>query len=323
MELKVKILEILEQNRGKAVSGGELAKKLSVSRSAVWKAVCGLRKDGYEIDAHTNKGYLLSEKSGELSPQGIYALYENCPYEIEVRKTVTSTNTVVKELAQKGKPENFVLIACHQTEGRGRLGRRFESPDKTGIYMSVLLRPEMKAEDSLYITTSAGVAVSRAIERLSGGEVAPEIKWVNDIFVKGLKVCGILTEASIDFESGELEYAVLGIGVNIFASEQFEGELSGIAGGVFERPVENVSNRLACEILKELDICLDESRRKEILAEYKKRSYLDGKSVNVITPKGSYPAEVVGIDDCARLVVKTADGEIKSLSTGEVSVRTI
>ena len=256
-----------------------------------------------------------------FSAEEMYALYENCPYEIEVRDTVTSTNTILKDMAKEGKAENFVLIAKEQTEGRGRLGRRFESPDKTGLYMSVLIRPEMKAEESLYITTSAGVAVSRAIKKLSGGKSNPKIKWVNDIFVNDLKVCGILTEASVNYGNGCLEYAVLGIGVNIYSSEHLKKTLSGIAGGAFDSSVENLPNRLACEILKELEFCLDVKNRKEILAEYKKLSYLDGKRVNVISSKETYPATVVEIDDSFGLVVKTDDGEIKTISSGEVSVR--
>ncbi len=321
MDLKQKILQILEKNRGKAVSGEEIANILSVSRSAVWKGVSSLRKDGYDIVAVTNKGYSLNENSEELSPQGIYALYENCPYEIEVKKQVTSTNSVVKSYAQQGKAENYVLFSESQTEGRGRLGRRFESPDKTGLYMSLLLRPKMSAKDALFITTSAAVAVARAIEKLSGKENEAKIKWVNDIFINDLKVCGILTEASMDFESGGLEYAVLGIGVNIYHSDIFDNELEGIAGGVFDKKVRNVKNRFACEILRELEFCLKAENREEILSEYKKRSYLDGRSVSVISPKESYPATVLGIDDEARLIVKTKDGEIKTISSGEVSVR--
>lgn len=321
MDLKEKILKILEQNRGKAVSGGEIAKILSVSRSAVWKSINALRMEGYEIYAQTNKGYILSESSTELSSQGIYALYPDCPYTIEVRKSVTSTNTLLKNLAQDGEKEKYVLIACEQTEGRGRLGRRFESPDKTGLYMSILLRPDMKAEDALFITTSAAVGVARAIEKLCENNTDAKIKWVNDIFVNDLKVCGILTEASIDFESGGLEYAVLGIGVNLFSSEILEKKLSGIAGGIFSSNIENARNRLACEILRELEYALDFKNRSEILAQYKSRSYLDGKDVTVISSKGDYPATVSGIDDRARLIVRTPDGDEKVLSTGEVSVQ--
>lgn len=321
MDLKKRILEILEKNRGKAVSGEEMADILNVSRSAVWKGVCALRKEGYDVVAVTNKGYSLNENSEELSAEGIYALYENCPYEIEVKNRVTSTNSLVKALAQQDKREGYVLFAKSQTEGRGRLGRRFESPDKTGLYMSLLLRPEMRAEEALFITTSAGVAVSRAIDRLMGNNSFAKIKWVNDIYLNDLKVCGILTEASIDFESGGLEYAVVGIGVNIYHSEVFDRELKGIAGGVFKSKTINVKNRLACEILKELDYCLKKENREEILREYKKRSYLDGRRVRVVLPQGDYEAVVMGIDHKARLIVKDDNGETKILSSGEVSIK--
>lgn len=326
MNVKQKILELLEQHKteNRPLSGSFAAKAIGVSRNAVWKAIESLRKDGYEISAHTNKGYYLVKAPSQLSAEGIYALYPDCPLKIMVEDCVTSTNSVVKELAQKGE-KDVVLFAKSQTNGRGRLGREFISPENTGLYMSVLLRPKEKAEEALFITTSAAVAVARAIEKVSQNRIYPKIKWVNDIFIGDLKVCGILTEAAIDFESRSLEYAVLGIGVNVFPSKEITDSLFGIAGSVFgageESSTESPMNALAAAILKELSYALDFSRKAEILDEYKSRSYLDGKRVNVISPKLTYPARVLGIDGSARLIVETEDGEIRTVSTGEVSVR--
>lgn len=256
-----------------------------------------------------------------LSEENIYKKYENCPYKIILKKEVTSTNILLKEMAKNGEASGTVLIAESQTDGKGRLGRRFESPEKSGLYMSVLLRPDINAQDALFITTSAAVGVARAIDKLSQRPRSAKIKWVNDIFLNDLKVCGILTESSVNLKTGKVEFAILGIGVNITTSEIISQKLSGIAGGIFQQSTEDLRNTLAVLILKELTMALDFSKREEILAEYRSRSYLDGKQVEVITPKSTYTATVLGIDERAGLIVQTESGEKITLSTGEVSCK--
>lgn len=322
MELKEKILEILEKNRGIAVSGGGLAKELGVSRSAVWKCIENLREEGYEISAVTNRGYVLSENSDSLSAQGINAVLGQSRYIISTSPSVTSTNDLLKEQAHKGAAEYTVLAAEEQTAGKGRLGRRFESPARSGLYISIILRPDMKAEDSLYITTSAAVAVARAIDEIKGEPGISRIKWVNDIYIGDKKVCGILTEAAIDFETGQLEYAVLGIGVNLFPSEELEKNVGSKAGSVFDSPgpdVFNARNILAAKILKELDRSLAPENFSSNIEEYKKRSYLDGKRVVISRGNEEFEGLVLGIDHKARLVVKDNNGQEQVISSGEVS----
>lgn len=323
MKLKDKVLNELESNRGKTLSGAQLAQTLEVSRTAVWKAIEELRKDGFEISAATNKGYTLKSDDNSLSAEGIKAILGKTGYDIHVEKTVTSTNTVLKELAKDGAPSGYVLLAQQQTAGKGRLGRRFYSPDKTGVYLSVILRPKLTIENALFITTSAAVAVSRAIETISNNKVKAQIKWVNDVFVDNKKVCGILTEAAVDFESGGLEYAVLGIGVNILAPESdFPDELKNVATSVFgnSRQV-NIRNRLAAEILRELNRLPENFMDKEILNEYRSRSMLIGKNVFVVLGEKKEPCVVLDIDDKARLIVRFEDGSEKTISTGEVSIK--
>ncbi|MDE6149622.1 MAG: biotin--[acetyl-CoA-carboxylase] ligase [Ruminococcus sp.] len=323
MSLKEKVLNELEANRGESFSGAQLAKTLGVSRTAIWKAIEDLRKDGVEISAVTNKGYTLKSEDNSLSAEGIRAILGETEYDIHVEKTVTSTNTVLKELAKDGESAGYVLIAQQQTAGKGRLGRRFYSPDKTGLYLSVILKPKLTIENALFITTSAAVAVSRAIETVSNNEVKAEIKWVNDVFVNNKKVCGILTEASVDFESGGLEYAVLGIGVNILAPESdFPDELKNVATSVFGNSrQENIRNRLAAEILRELSRLPENFMDKEVLNEYRSRSMLIGKNVFAVSGDKKDPCVVLDIDDRARLIVRFEDGSEKALSTGEVSIR--
>lgn len=323
MKLKDKVLCILEENRGAHISGAEIAKRLEVSRNAVWKAVEELRSGGTGIEAVRNGGYCIPADESSLSVQGIEAILGQSGYIINVEQSVTSTNTVLKELAQQGCPEGYVLIARQQTAGKGRLGRSFYSPPDSGLYLSVVLRPHMNVEDALFITTSAAVAVSRAIETCCDHQRTAQIKWVNDIYLDEKKVCGILTEAAIDFESGGLEYAVLGIGVNITPPEDdFPDGLSDTATSIFSsRKIGNLRNRLAAEILRELSALPDGFMSEKTLDEYRKRSLLIGKNAYALFKNEAKPCRVLGIDDRARLLVSFGDGSEQALSSGEVSVK--
>lgn len=246
----------------------------------------------------------------------------DCFYNITVEHEVTSTNDILKSLANNGAAEGAVLIAQSQTAGRGRMTRSFYSPKDSGIYMSVLLRPHFPVQDAMRITTSAAVAVRRAIISFTDEPVA--IKWVNDIYMRDKKVCGILTESSVDFERGLLNYAVLGIGLNVCKpSCDFPDELRTVAGCIFEDNMpENIYNRLAVEILNQLKAVIDIPVDIEIVNEYRANSWLDGKHVDVINGDSVYPAKVIGISDDLGLVVQADSGEINVLTFGEVSVKT-
>ena len=197
-------------SKGKFVSGEEISKQLYVSRNAVWKAINSLRADGFIIDAAQNKGYLLSGgETDDFTRYGILRIRQllkksAADADITIKDTVTSTNTLLRISAENGAPSKTVLIANEQTEGRGRHGKSFYSPADTGIYMSVLLRPDFKADKAFFITAGAAVSVVRAIEKVCG--IKAGIKWINDIMLNGKKICGILTEAVTDFESGSLQY---------------------------------------------------------------------------------------------------------------------
>lgn len=240
-------------------------------------------------------------------------------FHMQIYDTVTSTNTLLKEQAAAGAPHGTVIIAKHQTAGRGRLGRSFYSPKDTGLYMSVLLRPLIKMEEALFLTTATAVAVSDAIEKVTGERTA--IKWVNDIFCHGKKVCGILTEAVPNLETEKLEYAVIGIGVNLLPPPQgFPEELQSIAASVLPKQTnDNIQEGLATEILKQMDCHLEHLQEKSFLTEYRKRCFLIGKEVTVLPENET--ALVLGIDDKAGLVVRQKDGTQRTLRTGEVSVR--
>jgi BirA family biotin operon repressor/biotin-[acetyl-CoA-carboxylase] ligase len=322
MELKQEVLKILEESRGNSVNGAKLADQLYVTRSAIWKAIKSLQKDGYRITAVTNKGYCLLPDNDIVSSESIrpYLNGKAVDFHLEVYPSVTSTNTIAKELAGQGAKEGTVIVAREQTSGRGRMGRSFYSPDSTGIYFSIILRPKLSLEDSLLITTAAAVAVAKAIERISGKEA--KIKWVNDIFMEGKKVCGILTEASLNFENGSLEYAVVGIGINIM-TQSFPDELQTVAGSVFtDKPEDTpVTSLLVAEILNNIADSMDSLTDKSYLEDYKSRSFLIGQDILVLKGSTSLPARAVDLDDKARLVVEYEDHTLEALTSGEVSVK--
>ncbi len=322
MELKHQVLQILEENRGNSVNGAKLANELFVTRSAVWKAIKALQKEGYHITAVTNKGYCLQSHNDIVSTESIrpYLSGDAKNFQLEVRQKVTSTNTLAKEMAAQGAAEGTVLIALEQTEGRGRMGRSFYSPQSSGIYFSILLRPNLKLEDSLLITTATAVAVSQAIETVAG--VQAGIKWVNDIYLGEKKVCGILTEASLNFESGSLEYAIVGIGINIDTND-FPEEIRQVAGSLFgEKPTGTpITSILVAEVLNNLSNCMNTLTDKIYLDEYRRRSFLIGKDILVLKGKDTFYAKAIDIDDKARLVVEYEDKTREALNSGEVSVR--
>lgn len=320
MKIKNHVIRILYENKGEYVSGAVIAKNLNVSRNAIWKAVNMLKKSGYEIEAIRNRGYRLSENSSIFSEQIIRDFLPNelrKRIKIEIKEKTGSTNTDLKNAAEKDAEEGYVLFALEQTMGKGRLGRSFYSPPTTGLYMSILLRPHFPAEQALYITTCAAVAVSEAIDKVAG--VSSKIKWVNDVYLDGKKVCGILTEASVNFESGGLNYAICGIGVNISTSD-FSDLLSEIAGCI-SKSEKDLRAELAAEIIKRFFEYYDELEKLTFLDEYRKRSFLIDKQVHFIANNKEYSGIVVNIDKKARLVVRLDDGSLLPLSSGEVQLK--
>lgn len=322
MTTKEKILELLEANRDIYFSGEDIAQKLSISRTAVWKAVKALQNEGYAIDAVTNKGYCLSNQTDILSMQGIrkYLRPEIKDVEICVIDVVESTNAIVRDKANMGKSEGYIVLANEQTAGRGRLGRSFFSPKDTGVYMSLLLRPKnYSAKQAVRITTMAAVAMCEAIESVS--DETAEIKWVNDIFVLGKKVCGILTEGSFNLENGLLDYAVLGLGINIYQPKNgFPEEIDSIAWAVFQQNQSDVKNRLVSEFLNRFHGYYAASHQTDYVVSYRNRSLIIGKQVTLLSSSESKNVVVIGIDDECRLLVREPDGKEDCYSSGEISI---
>lgn len=315
------VLELLRES-GNSVSGEEIAARLGISRNSVWKAVNKLRRQEYGIKAVTNRGYLLVSESSVLSPENLrrYLDKELGGLAIDIREEVTSTNTVLKQMAEQGGREGMVLIAQKQTQGKGRLGRSFYSPRLSGLYMSVLLRPKFPPEDSLAITTAAAAAVAGAVDQVTGRR--SQIKWVNDVYLAGRKICGILTEASLDFENGRLNYAVLGIGINVQAPpEGFPQEIRQTAGALYsDTPPAGTRVRLAAEVLNRFFRYYSALPERTFMEEYQARSLLTGREITFQQGRQTWEGVVLGIDPEARLVVRLPDGQKKAFGAGEVSI---
>lgn len=244
-------------------------------------------------------------------------------FDIDYRHTVTSTNTLLKEDALNGKKAGSVLVASCQTNGRGRLGREFVSPCDNGLYMSVILKPEVCAQKALLITTSCAVMVARAIKRLTGK--SPLIKWVNDLYLDNKKICGILAEGTINSEGTGFDSVILGIGVNLLPPAK-SGELSDIAGGIFEK-VENMPqdfiNLLCAEILNEISLYFTSPDIFEsgLIDEYRRLSFMLGKDIYIVSPTEKTKAVALDIADNGGMIVCLEDGTQKNITSNEISLR--
>lgn len=315
-------LRILEAHRGETVSGEQMAADLGLTRAAVWKAVSGLKDRGFRIAAGSNRGYTLESDGGCLHPETIRRhLRAAGDFVLRVYdEAAGSTNDLVREAALRGEPEGLVVVADTQRAGRGRQGRTFVSPPGTGVYMSLLLRPKLPAAEAVAVTGIAAVAVTRAMEDLGAGGAG--IKWVNDVYLRGLKVCGILTEATMDMESGGLDHAVLGIGVNLFPpAGGFPPELTGIAGAVFSgKPEDDERSRIIAAILDRFLPLYRALPDRGWLEEYRSRSILTGREVSFLREGRERRGLVLGVDDAARLLIRLDSGEETALSSGEVQL---
>lgn len=240
---------------------------------------------------------------------------------INVFQQVTSTNTILKEKGGNEK-EWCTVISSSQTAGRGRLGRDFYSPENTGVYLSVLLKSQSETDKAVLITTAAAVAVTRALEKM--GCENPQIKWVNDIFVNGKKVCGILTESVINPESKRLDFAVLGVGINLFEPENgFPREIENVAGAVFKERTDDLRNRFVALFLNEFFGFYKELSSKKHLKEYREKCFVLGKNINIIQGEKTESAKATDIDENCNLIAKFPDGTVKKLYSGEISVKLI
>ena len=233
---------------------------------------------------------------------------------LEILEETTSTNDYIKKFSNL---DSAVVIAKKQTLGRGRLNRAFYSPENKGIYLSILLKPQLETKDSVKITTFTAVAVANAIEKVSG--LKTKIKWVNDIFINSKKVCGILAEASQNFKEGKLNYAVIGIGINLYGKD-FPSDIKNIATSIeLESGKKIDANLLVVEIINSL-YKINDDISGDYLTKYKEKCFILNREITVDTGKEKYKATALNVLDNGALLVEK-EGKTFELDFGDVSVR--
>jgi len=321
MTVKSEILSLLKKNQPGFVSGEEISAALRVSRTAIWKHIKALREDGYAIESHPRVGYRLVSVPDRLYPDEITTRLQTnfIGNSVVYFPKTTTTNDAAKELAAAGIPEGTVIVAEEQTGGRGRLGRGWHSPAGRGIWLSVVLRPDINPMDAPKITLLTAVALARTITSYPG--VKPGIKWPNDILVDGRKIAGILTEMNAEMD--RVNYIVLGIGVNInTALPELPDELRDIATSLYiatgrreDRP--DFTARMLRN-LEELYIMFRQGKFPAIIDEWKKFTVTLGQKVKIVSPHGDVVEGLAqDLDSDGALILKTAAGQ-KRILAGEV-----
>lgn len=319
MSLKNNILVELT-NSNEELSGQMLADKYNVSRSAVWKAVNSLRASGYSILSTTNRGYILDRDDPDADILNADVIRENLNPNIKQLRVYTlidSTNNEAKRLLSENTENatsTMLLISDWQTAGRGRLGRSFLSPRGTGLYMTLVLHPNDVVENVVGVTTFAAVCVARSIKRVLNIDAG--IKWVNDVYIDGRKVCGILTEAVSDFETGRVSSVIIGIGLNLRPFDVPEDLLDKVG---FINPDRHCKNELATSIANELYKYSPTDR--DYINESRRLSCVVGRNITFTENGKNQDGVATSIDDEGGLVVVLSDGSSTTLRSGEISVK--
>ena len=322
--MKEEILRLLRSADG-YISGQELCNRFGVSRTAVWKAINQLKEAGYEIEAQQNKGYRLMAAPDLMTEAEIKSLMhtEWVAKEVLYFDTIDSTNTKAQELAEKGYPSGTLVVADKQESGKGRRGRSWVSPSGTGIFMTLMIKPDINPNNASMLTLVAALAVAKAITSVTGEEAM--IKWPNDIVVHGKKVCGILTEMNAQFDY--INHIVVGIGINVH-NESFPEEISQMASSLM---IEAGGKRFhRAQIIAETmsyfeqyyDTFLKTQDLSALVREYDELLVNRNKSVRVLDPKEPFDGKAMGITPKGELIVDTWESR-KLVSSGEVSVRGI
>ena len=320
-----KVLALLKEAGTSYCSGEAMSQTLGLSRAAVWKAIDALRQDGYEISSVPRRGYRLEHSPDLLSSGELAGTLTDCVLGQNVicLDRVDSTNNYAKKLADEGAPHGTVVLTDHQTGGRGRRGNSFLSPAGKGLYLSVLLRPDLPPAEVINLTAWIAVAVCDAVEQVTGER--PGIKWTNDLILRQKKLCGILTEMGLEAETGELQYVVAGIGINISQTEEdFGAEVSTLAISLEQALGRKIRRAdLAAAVIRALDrMMADFPAKKDVYLErYRTDCLTLGREVRLIQKGETRIAFAEQIDDDFALVVRHEDGNLEMVSAGDVSVR--
>lgn len=321
--MKERIYRLLLENEGRFLSGQEISAQLGVTRAAVWKAIDALRRDGYTVEARTGLGYRLLGMPDALTEREIRRyLPADGPAELRCFDEIDSTNSYLKREALAGAPHGTVAVANCQSAGRGRMTRSFQSPPGKGVYLSVLLRPQLPPGELMGVTGMAAVAVCRAVERAAG--VRPKIKWTNDLVLNGRKLCGILTELALEGETQMTQSLVIGAGVNAsHTAEDFGPQVAEMATSLVQEGYAVSRPALAAAMVEEF-YRLSESLGGDIrewVDAYRRDCVTLGRRVRLLWAERQTEADALDIDGEFGLVVRLPDGRETTVRTGEVSVR--
>ena len=322
--MKTEILRYLKEADG-YISGQELCERFQVSRTAVWKVVRQLEAEGYEIEAVRNRGYRLKTSGDILSQAEILSSIRGswAGREILYLDEVDSTNTAAKKAAENGAVHGTLVVSERQTGGKGRRGRAWDSPRGTGIFMTLILRPNMAPVHASMLTLVAALAVADGIRECTGAESL--IKWPNDIVMSGKKVCGILTEMSADPDC--INYVAVGIGINV-NMEEFPEEIRGVAASIFTETGKKTKRSLLISAVmaafeRYYEVFMKTTDMSGLLEDYNGKLANCGRTVRVLDPAGEYSGTAIGIDREGELLVEMEDTTVRRVLSGEVSVRGI
>ncbi len=320
VKVRDKVLTILTNNMGQSISGEQMAAELQVSRTAVWKAVHSLKEQGFNIENKQGEGYTLVKEIDKIWAEGIKSqLTSKEKFNIVVLDTIDSTNNYLKAIALEGGKEGMVVVSDHQSAGRGRLGRRFHTPKGKGVYLSLLVKPREDFPINM-LTVLTAVAVSNTIEQLT--KLETKIKWVNDIYVGDKKLCGILTEAGITAESATIDWAIIGIGINVYSLKGLVPEdILDISTSLEDQGEIVDRNLLIGALLQEIMELYENFDKKQIATAYGEKQLVLGKNLTVTRGEESYPAKAIALDEDCHLIVEKPDGQTVTLQSGEVSLR--
>lgn len=322
--MKAEILSLLRES-GTYVSGQELCERFGVSRTAVWKAINQLKKEGYCIEAVQNKGYLLVQEDEVFGQNELESRMQTkwAGHPVTFYSQINSTNLQAKLDAENGAEQGALVVADMQTAGRGRRGRSWCSPAGTNVYFTLLLKPEYAADKASAVTLVMAMAVVEGIRETCGVEAG--IKWPNDIVIGGKKVCGMLTEMSV--ERDYIHYVVIGVGVNV-GLQEFAPEIAATATSLQQECDRKVPRAaLTANIMKAFEkyyqTFLETLDMSGLLEDYNRLLVNRGKEVRVLDPKGEFTGISRGINRLGELLVERSDGNVEPVYAGEVSVRGI
>lgn len=320
--MKSKILALLRE-RGDYVSGQELCERFHVSRTAVWKAVGQLKKEGYHIEAVQNRGYLLTEEEELYGQHELESRMDTewAGHPVVFYDSLASTNLQAKLDAENGAAEGTLIVADMQTAGRGRKGRAWSSPAGANAYFTLILKPGFAVELASMVTLVMGLAVAEGIRASCSAQTW--IKWPNDIVVNGKKICGMLAEMSVEKEY--IHYIVMGVGINV-EKQAFPPEVAAVAGALVEECGEKLSRaNLIVGVMRAFESCygdfLQAGSFAPLVERYNALLVNKDREVRVLDPKGEYQGIARGINETGELLVELKDGTVTPVYAGEVSVR--